>query len=373
MRINSNKCYTHGNGRDCMRILLISLALIIYSGITFYIGYNIRALMASFQITPKPILFWGILYVVAFAFVIARFHESLGFLAVIGNYWMFVIQYGLLLCIISNILIKFTPLSTKVVGTGALSIFVILFVMGTYYAYTPVVHQQTIKIDKQGEPMRVVVGSDFHLGILSNKRHLQNFVTRSNEQNPDLVLLVGDIIDDDPGQYIKQNMMDVMDDLTATYGVYGVLGNHEYYGKKIEAFNEAMKQSNVTILMDETVELPNGVYLTGREDITNQQRQPLSALAPEQVNKPWLVMNHTPNDLSEPQKENVDFHVSGHTHRGQLWPNQYITKRTFDLDYGYQMWGDLHALVTSGYGFWGPPMRIGTQAELWVIDIEYTK
>lgn len=356
-----------------MRVFFIVLALTIYSGITFYIGYNIRALLVSYQIASKPIIFWMIIYIVAFTFVIARLHESLSFLSVIGNYWMFVIQYGVLLCIIANIIIKFTPLSTKFVGTGALGIFIILFAVGTYYAYTPVVHHQTIKIDKQGEPMRIVVGSDFHLGILSNKRHLQNFVTLSNEQNPDLVLLVGDIVDDDPGPYIKNNMMEVMDDLTSTYGVYGVLGNHEYYGKKIREFNEAMKQSNVTILMDETIQLPNGVYLTGREDITNKNRFALRELTPPNLNQPWLVMNHTPNDLTELQEEKADFHVSGHTHRGQLWPNQYITKRTFDLDYGYQMWGDLHALVTSGYGFWGPPMRIGTQAELWVVDIEYTK
>ena len=67
----------------------------------------------------------------------------------------------------------------------------------------------------------------------------------------------------------------------------------------------------------------------------------------------------------------VDFHMSGHTHKGQLWPNQYITARVFELDYGYKIKEKMHTLVSSGFGFWGPPMRIGSRSELWVVDINF--
>ena len=84
-------------------------------------------------------------------------------------------------------------------------------------------------------------------------------------------------------------------------------------------------------------------------------------------------MNHTPNDLETPATLGVDFHVSGHTHKGQMWPNHLITKKIFELDYGHRLKETMHALVSSGFGFWGPPTRIGSRSELWVVDIKFTK
>ena len=102
-------------------------------------------------------------------------------------------------------------------------------------------------------------------------------------------------------------------------------------------------------------------------------RKPLEDLKPDNEEAPWFVMNHTPDNLSEPMELGVDFHVSGHTHKGQMWPNHYITLKVFELDYGYRQKGAMHALVSSGFGFWGPPTRIGSQSELWVIDITFGK
>ena len=356
-----------------MKYLIGMIVFIIYGGLAFYIGWNIKILLQSFNVYRWPFVYWSIFFILSFAFIIARLLPSLDFLSLIGNYWMFVLQYGIFLCLIANVLVWLTPLSSKVVGLSALSVFIVLFAVGTYFAYTPVVRNITVEIDKKGEPMRVVLASDFHLGYLSHKGHLENFVNLSNEQNPDLVLLAGDIVDDDPARYIETGMKDVMQQLKATYGVYGILGNHEYYGNKIDEFVEVMKESNVTILMDETVELENGVYLTGQEDLTNKLRKPIKDIVPDNLEAPWFVMNHTPNDLTTPAAIGVDLHVSGHTHKGQLWPNHLITEQIFDLSYGHKIFNKMHAIVSSGYGFWGPPMRIGSQAELWVIDIRYTE
>ena len=285
-----------------MRYFAGTIIVLLYSGFAFYIGWNIKLLLNSYNLYPRPIIYWPIFIIISFAFIIGRLHPALHFLSVIGNYWMFVLQYGLILCLLANLLVWLTPLSTKTVGTGALAIFVVLFAIGTYFAYTPTVHKTTITIEKEGVPMRVVMASDFHLGVLSHKGHLEKFVKLSNEQNPDLVMLVGDIVDDDPTRYVNSGMEDVMSQLQATYGVYGVLGNHEYYGNKIEDFNKAMNESGVTILMDETIELPNGVYLTGQEDLTNKDRLAIAELKPKDANAPWFVMNHTPNDLTAPKE-----------------------------------------------------------------------
>lgn len=356
-----------------MRILMGIFVLAIYGGITFYLGWNLRTWLLAIQQFRWPIAYWIGLYAISFGYFIGKLHPLLTPFSIVGSYWMFFLQYGLILCVIANLLIAFTPLTTKLVGTGVISVLIVLLIVGTYFAYSPVIRNATIEIDKPGEDMRVVMASDFHLGVLSGKGHLEKFVQLSNEKNPDLVLLPGDIVDDSPKRFINKGMGDVMQQLQATYGVYGVPGNHEYYGNEMEQFREAMEKANVQILMDETILVGERFYLTGREDLTNKNRLPLSKLKPEDNALPWFVMNHTPNDLDEPANLGVDFHVSGHTHKGQMWPNHLITERIFELDYGQRGKNDMHALVSSGFGFWGPPTRIGSRSELWVIDIQFAK
>lgn len=351
-------------------ILLIS----IYSALTFYLGWGLRQWLVAMEWFRYPILYWLVLYIIAFSIMIGRLHESLRVFSIIGNYWMFIFEYGLLICLGANIIIWLSPFnSVQIIGSIAIAMLLVLGIVGSYLAYSPVVRHLEITMDKKRselESLRVVVASDFHLGVLSHKKHLQRFVTLSNEAKPDIVFLVGDIVDDDPKWFVQEGMAGVMKQLTSTYGVYGVLGNHEYYGKKISEFVEEMENANVKILRDETIRIDNALLLTGQEDRTNKDRKQLDALKLTD-DLPWFVMNHTPNDLITPAEIGVDFHMSGHTHKGQLWPNQYITARVFELDYGYKMKGKMHTLVSSGFGFWGPPMRIGSRSELWVVDINF--
>lgn len=351
-------------------ILLIS----IYSALTFYIGWGLKQWLVAMGWFRLPVLFWLVLYIIAFSIIIGRLHESLQFFSVISNYWMFVFEYSLLLCVAAQLIIWLTPFkNVQIIGSIAIAVLFVLGVIGSYLAYSPVVRHLEVAVDKKDSELtslRVVVASDFHLGVLSHKRHLQRFVDLTNEANPDIILLAGDIVDDDPKWFVQEGMADVIKQLKSTYGTYGILGNHEYYGKKIPEFIKEMENANVKILLDETIRIADAFILTGQEDKTNTDRKPLDDLQPS-ANLPWLVMNHTPDDLVTPAKLGVDFHVSGHTHKGQLWPNQYITARVFELDYGYKLKEQMHTLVSSGYGFWGPPMRIGSRSELWVVDIKF--
>ena len=357
-----------------IKILIGMLVVGTYSGLTFYLGWNVKNWILSIGWFYNPFVFWTILYIMSFSIVIGRVHESLRFFLVVGNYWMFIFQYGLLLCFIAQLTIWLTPFkNVQLVGSITVCILVMLFIVGSYLAYSPVVRNLAVTMDKKDSELtslRVVVASDFHLGVLSNKKHLQRFVHLSNEAKPDVVFLVGDLVDDDPKWFVEDGMAKVMKQLHATYGVYGVLGNHEYYGKKIPEFVEEMDKAGVKILRDETIQIENAFILTGQEDRTNKERQQLKSLKIDS-NYPWFVMNHTPNDLTTPMQEGVDFHMSGHTHKGQLWPNQLITERVFELDYGYKLKEQMHTLVSSGFGFWGPPIRIGSRSELWGVDITF--
>lgn len=355
------------------KFLIVTIAILVYGLLTFYLGFNIKTWLESLQLFQWPILFWSLIYIFSFSIIIGRLHERLRAFSVIGNLWMFIFQYGLIIFPITNVIILLTPFKNiKIIGTIVAISLILLFVIGLYNAYSPIAKHLNISIDKKGKPLRLVVASDFHLGVLSNKAHLQRFVRLSNDANPDAVFLVGDLVDDDPLWFVAYGMAEVMKQLKCTYGVYGVLGNHEYYGGKIPLLIREMQEANVEILMDETVQVGDLFYLTGREDMTNTNRKNLADLKPDNIDAPWFVMNHTPNDLETPTQLGVDLHVSGHTHRGQMWPGRLITRRIFELDYGYKRKEQMHALVSSGFGFWGPPTRIGTRSEIWIIDINFT-
>ncbi|MDF2064879.1 metallophosphoesterase [Bacillus sp. Cr_A10] len=354
------------------RITGAVIAILLYSAIVFYFGWVVSSWLETFF--PINKWYFGIVWVlIAYGFLIGRINHSLRLFSIAGSYWMIIMEYGLILFPIGTILTWVYPEQVKLIGWIILFLFVFIFAFGTFNAFTPVVRELSIKLPKKDsklDKLKVVVASDFHLGLLSNKAHLKRFVKKANEEQPNLILLVGDLVDDDPIWFVKKGMSEVMKQLTSTYGVYGVLGNHEYYGKKIPLLVEEMEASNVHMLLDETIVLAESFYLTGREDLTNRERKQLSELRPEKDNLPWFVMDHTPSNLLIPETEGVDFHVSGHTHRGQMWPNHLITRKVFELDYGYKQKGSLHAIVSSGFGFWGPPIRLGSQSELWAVNIK---
>lgn len=348
-------------------------ALGIYLLLVVYLGWNVYLWVETIAPWMNIWLFSVLWLLIAFSFFIGRLgHRWLAF-TIIGSYWFAFLQYAILLIPLANIIGLLINMDNEVfiLGTSVAILFAAIFAIGSYLAYSPVLRELEIEVEgPEQEPLQIVVGSDFHLGVLSGKRHLKRFVDRANRLNPDLVLLAGDLVDDDPIWYARYGMKEEMDKLKSKLGVYGVLGNHEYYGKKIPLLERLMESSGVKILRDETILVADRFYITGREDRTNGKRRALELLKPGQK-LPWIVMDHTPSDLKTPIPVGVDFHISGHTHKGQMWPNHLITRKVFELDYGYRKIGSTHFLVSSGFGFWGPPIRTGSRSELWSIKMNF--
>lgn len=351
-----------------MTIVAGILAVAIYVLLVYYIGKNVKTALQAFGMTRYFIPYWVLLYAISFSYFLSAVHDVF---KIVGSYWLFFFEYGLIFSLIANFIYFVVRYKNKkIISLCAIIPVIFLCFWGIYNAYMPVVHTTTMKIDKPlSEPIRVVVASDFHLGILSDAQHLQNFVNLANEAKPDLVLLAGDLVDDDPRWFVEEGMAAILSQLKTTYGVYGIVGNHEYYGGKMDELVREIEKANVHMLLDETILIDDLLYVTGQEDITNTERLHIEQLAPSDSTKPWLVVNHTPNDLQSPLQAGADVQFSGHTHKGQLWPNEYITNAIFEVDYGHEKKENMHVLVSSGYGFWGPPMRIGSQSELWVVDI----
>jgi uncharacterized protein len=88
---------------------------------------------------------------------------------------------------------------------------------------------------------------------------------------------------------------------------------------------------------------------------------------------PMIMMDHQPAEIKLAEKNGVDLLLSGHTHRGQMAPNHLVTRKMYDLDWGHRQFTQLHAIVSSGFGFWGPPIRIGSRSEIVQIEVVFTK
>lgn len=363
-----------------VRVLMV---LFIYNAIVFYIGWNGSVWLQTVFTASLSKLYWFILYFFAYAYVLSRYIK-ISALKVIGSYWFAVVQYSLLLFPIANISVlglSKTTLGVEnsiiLVGTILFSIFLFIVIFGTYNAYVPIVRDYQITVPKKAnkyDKLRIVVASDMHFGNLSGTSHLRRLVDHVNMIKPDLVLLPGDIIDDDPRPFIAKKMSKMMSEMYAPLGIYGVLGNHEYYGRAIPLFVDEMKKNKMKILLDEVILIEDSFYIVGRKDKTDGNRLSIENLV-ENIDHslPIILMDHQPYELGQAMRSNIDISLSGHTHRGQMAPNHYVTKKIYELDWGYKKKQQLHAFVSSGFGFWGPPIRIGSRSEIIQIDVIFEK
>lgn len=246
-----------------------------------------------------------------------------------------------------------------------------------YYRYqhpdTKVINMVINKDIDTGDtrPFRVVAISDVHLGYGTGKRMLARYVDRINAERPDLVLIGGDLIDNDATPLFQTRMEEELSRVNAPMGIYMVPGNHEYISG-IEACERFIARTPITLLRDSAVVLPNGIQIVGRDDRSDKRRQSVRQLT-ETLDKsrPILLLDHQPYDLALTAQAGVDLQFSGHTHRGQVWPLSWLVDRMFELSYGMKRVGDCVIYVSSGLSLWGPPFRIGTNSEMVVFNLTF--
>jgi uncharacterized protein len=369
---------------DLIFALLIILA--IYFLHTFYIGWNLWSWLNSICGIKKKFYLFIVLFLLSNSLFIARFFKDVTFLQWVAAYWMPIAVYSLLLLPLANLIVflfgKFTTIHKKktifLTGSMVIAAFIFILVLGTYNAYHPVVREYQVTIDKKVEEhktLRIAMASDMHFGLLSDKEHARRLVSEINSLNPEIILFPGDIIDDDPSQFTKQNIHQNLKRLKAPLGVYATLGNHDgyYEGEKlITKITKEINNSDIEVLRDEVILIDDSFYLVGREDYSNKDRASFKELI-NGINKdkPLIALDHQPNDLIAAEKSGIDLILSGHTHKGQLVP--FITKFFFINDYGFWNKNNTHSIVSSGFGFWGTPIRIGSQSEIVLLEVTFSK
>ncbi|QMT31674.1 metallophosphoesterase [Alysiella filiformis] len=250
---------------------------------------------------------------------------------------------------------------------------VAMFGLGWFNAYVPAVRRVVIEIDKpMAQPVRIAMVADTHLGVLVGKRQLDKLANILNEEKVDLVLMPGDIMDDDIAAYTAENMKPHLQKIRAPLGVFATLGNHDVReGKHI---TQAIESAGIRVLRDEAVWVDNRFWVVGRPDNLDAERLPTAQLLQKaNVQQPIFLLDHRPDGVLAHAKLPIDLQVSGHVHNGQIFPGNWVVRFLNEIHYGYAKRGNTHFVVTSGYGFWGIPFRLGSQAEVWIIDVQGKK
>lgn len=361
-----------------LKILVLLMFLFVYHLLLYYIATNVSKWL-KIKKKWKVVVFF---FLLGYSYPLSEIYENVVWLKIIGSYWVAFIMYSLFLLPLAKLIVFLLKKKTSIqknkinfwTGLTTSFILVVVLIIGTYNAYQPVAVNYSFEIDKTlkgSKELKIVMLSDTHFGVLSGKGHAKRLVEKVNEQNPDLVLIAGDLIDDNPIPMIEKELYKELKKVESTFGVYAVLGNHDYR-RHTELFLEELEKSNITVIRDDFLELENGIILVGREDKIREDRKELKEILSDlNKNQPIILLDHQPYELEVAEENGVDLIVSGHTHKGQMFPGNLLTNQIYENHYGYLKKENLHSVVTSGYGFWGPPVRIGSRSEIAVITVRF--
>ena len=235
-----------------------------------------------------------------------------------------------------------------------------LFLYGNLHYYNKVrVPLQLKSLKPLPREYKLVMLSDLHLGYHNPRRELARWVDLVNAEHPDFILIAGDVIDGSMRPLIEERMSEEFHRLNAP--IYACLGNHEFYAGHPES-KQFYQDAGIHLLIDETAVIDSCIVIVGRDDRSNMRRKPIKDLM-DNKNLYSIVLDHQPYNLDRAEAAGVDFQLSGHTHRGQVWPISWITDRIYECSWGSHQRGNTRFYISSGIGIWGGKFRIGTQSE----------
>ena len=344
-----------------------------------YIGWHVWAILPFSRLwkTVAMVLLMGCFLLFFFGLRRQTDHYSLPVAQVlyeVGTSSIFIMLYLVIIFLVLDLgrLVHLVPRSLLFNNWQmALGIFVLVFAVflyGNIHYYNKVRVPLELTSKKLSRDYRVVMVSDLHLGYHNTRKELSRWVDMINAEKPDFILIAGDLIDGSIRPLKEEHMEEEFHRLEAP--VYACLGNHEHFGGDANA-RQFYQDAGIHLLIDEAAVIDGAIVVIGRDDRSNfRHRKSLDSLM-STVNSHLysIVLDHQPYDLEHAEKAGVDFQLSGHTHRGQVWPISWITDAIYECSWGSYQRGDTQYYVSSGLGLWGGKFRIGTQSEYIVANI----
>ncbi len=378
-------------------IIFYSIVLAIYFFVNYYIftrGW--QALPAGSK--GRSIYLFLFLFL-SLSYVAGRILERfwlgppVNFLVWTGSFWLGAMLYFTLILVIID-LVRITNLAlpvipstwfnniehTKLVLFGTITSAVFVIIVGAHInTWFPKINKVDISLNGEKSEMssvRAVLVSDIHLGSLTPKNRISRMVSRINSLEPDIILLAGDILDEDVGPVIHRDLGSAIKNLSAPLGVYGVTGNHEYIGGVHKAA-DYLTTHGIHLIRDSVIKINNSFYLAGREDLNIDRFSGRTRKSVEELLKdtsgvlPVILLDHQPFSLEKAAAAGADLQLSGHTHHGQLWPFNFITRAVYQISRGFGEVDGMKVYVSNGIGTWGPPLRLGNRPEIVLLNISF--
>ena len=383
--------------KQASMIIFFSIVLLIHLLVNLYI-YQ-RGIQGLEGFPYLKFYFRITMLILVISYPLGRFLEKVWLSPVsdvlhwIGAFWFAGMLYSVLFLVsidiirLINLIFHFLPtkgtiqyVELKTISTILVSSLTVLIVLiGFFNAWHPKTTVLDLNINKKNpkyESLKIVAASDVHMGTIIAKRKTNNLVNTINNLKPDIILFAGDVVDEDVQPVIRQNLGENLTKLKAPLGVYAITGNHEYIGGVKDAC-EYLNNHGLTVIRDSSILIDSSFYIVGRDDkdkyrFTGDTRKEISDLVKGlDQEKPIILLDHQPFNLDKAEDAGIDLQISGHTHHGQLWPFGYITNKIFEVSRGYKQKGTSHFYVSTGYGTWGPPVRLGNRPEVMVFNLHF--
>lgn len=376
-------------------ILVLLVLLLLLGGANYYISHRLCKGLpfllpkVSFRWIFAFLMLMTVITLLGITGIPAKLPGDSGYiLRVIGAYWMGVFVYLLLFTLATDVLYLLLrllriPFTGSTLFRFSVSVFVVLCTAVTvcYGAWNAEkLHYVSYDVQLTGKTdisdMKIVMISDLHLGSVGSEERLAQIVDGINSQQPDLVCIAGDFFDTDFDSIRDpKKAIATLQELRATYGIYACLGNHDA-GQTVGKMRAFLEESNIHLLQDEAVVIDERLLLVGRLDASpiggygDAKRKDLAQILPENTALPVIVLDHNPAHV-DTYEAGADLVLSGHTHQGQIFPGNLITDALYTVDHGYYQ-KDAHSpqiIVSSGVGYWGLPVRVGTNSEINIIHL----
>ena len=262
-------------------------------------------------------------------------------------------------------------------GMAAIALTVVYMGAGWFFAHHVFVKEYRLTTEKEVGELCIVQISDSHLGVTLSGEDFACEMEKVQSQNPDLVVITGDFVDDDSSKEDMLTACEALGELKTTYGVYFIYGNHDdgYFRKGTftpAELRKALTDNGVVILEDETVLIDNRFYLMGRKDRSARDRLSMEALTKDlDPTKYTLVLDHQPTDFEAQTAVGADLVLSGHTHGGHIFPTGLVGVwfGGNDLCYGKEARESSTFIVSSGISGWAMPFKTGCISEIVVIRL----
>lgn len=344
-----------------------------------YFYFFFKRILFAFHVDFSKKWIKIMLILVDIVFVIPSFN-LFGFWAVVV---LHLFAFGIIMDIVYRVLKKYQKHHKieHLYHLGIIPIICLFMVLGYgYYNMRNVsLKQYTVYTEKNiHQNYRIALITDLHFGNTMNQNELKKYCQQISQQNPDIVLLGGDIVDERSTNEQMKQAFETLSTIQNQYGIYYVYGNHDRATFSsnppftYDELSQTIEKNNIQILSDEYVLLQDDFMILGREDRSHTQRKNAQELLNNIDSQVFLLMlDHQPVDLKINDSLGVDLQLSGHTHGGQMFPVGLISDILGfgEMNYGYRQMEHMQVIVSSGIGGWGYALRTGSHSEYVIVDI----